>query len=268
MQTLDKIEKFDLVIICALQASFSTLVYPNTFNGAYVFGGGSAPVLDANNNPTGTTESITPILQYERALQNLPGGSPTTYQITTGTPLVFYHEQWMQLMSLPPGVSDAGLPHATGVVNLIAVAIVMVITTILVIGIKESANFNSLIVAMKVTVLVIFLMAFSLTALGFIIAWPMDSTQAFHGIINLFLIPLWLLSGALFPMAGASTWIRTLMYINPLTYGVEALRALLYPGMSATFPLPSAMATLLLFSLVMFALAFLMANRRTTRPAA
>jgi ABC-2 type transport system permease protein len=116
--------------------------------------------------------------------------------------------------------------------------------------------------------IVVFLVSFALTALGFAIAWPMDSTQAFHGIINLFLIPLWLLSGALFPMAGASTWIRTLMYINPLTYGVEALRALLYPGMSATFPLPSAMATLLLFSLVMFALAFLMANRRTTRPAA
>src|SRR3984957_10743286 len=114
----------------------------------------------------------------------------------------------------------------------------------------------------------IFLVSFALTALGFAIAWPMDSTQAFHGIINLFLIPLWLLSGALFPMAGASTWIRALMYINPLTYGVEALRALLYPGMTPTFPLPSAIATLLLFSLVMFGLAFLMANRRRTKPAA
>src|SRR6202162_2642571 len=54
-------------------------------------------------------------------------------------------------------------------------------------------------------VLAVFLVSFALTALGFAIAWPMDSTQAFHGIINLFLIPLWLLSGALFPMAGAST---------------------------------------------------------------
>ena len=115
---------------------------------------------------------------------------------------------------------------------------------------------------------VVFLVSFALTALGFAIAWPMDSTQAFHGIINLFLIPLWLLSGALFPMTGASGWIRVLMYLNPLTYGVEALRALLYPGMTATFPLPSAIATLLLFSLVMFGLAFLMANRRSTKPAA
>jgi len=115
---------------------------------------------------------------------------------------------------------------------------------------------------------VVFLVSFSLTALGFAIAWPMDSSQAFHGIVNLFLIPLWLVSGALFPMAGASGWIRVIMHLNPLTYGVEALRGLLYPGAEATFPLPSAMATLVLFSLVMFSFALLMANRRTTRPAA
>jgi len=115
---------------------------------------------------------------------------------------------------------------------------------------------------------VVFLVSFALTALGFAIAWPMDSTQAFHGIINLFLIPMWLLSGALFPLTGASAWIRAVMYINPLTYGVEALRSLFYPGTEIGFPLASSMATLLLFSLVMFALAFLMANRRSTRPAA
>src|SRR5664279_2995114 len=62
------------------------------------------------------------------------------------------------------------------------------------------------------TVLAIFLVAFSLTALGFIIAWPMDSTAGFHAVINLFLIPLWLLSGSLFPLSGASTWIRALMF--------------------------------------------------------
>ena len=79
-------------------------------------------------------------------------------------------------------------------------------------------------------VLTVFLVSFALTALGFTIAWSMDSTQAFHAIINLFLIPLWLLSGALFPLAGASGWIRFLIRINPLTYGVEALRDLLYPA--------------------------------------
>src|ERR1700683_2483406 len=72
-------------------------------------------------------------------------------------------------------------------------------------------------------VFVVFLVSFALTSLGFAIAWPMDSTQAFHAIINLFLIPLWLLSGALFPLAGASGWLRLVMRMNPMNYGVEAL---------------------------------------------
>jgi ABC-2 type transport system permease protein len=115
---------------------------------------------------------------------------------------------------------------------------------------------------------VVFLVSFSLTALGFAIAWPMDSPQAFHGIVNLFLIPMWLLSGALFPLDGASRWIRILMRLNPLTYGVKALRWLLYPTHASGSEVKSAVATLVLFSLVMFALALLMANRRSTKPAA
>ena len=61
---------------------------PDTFNGAFVFGGGSAPVLDANSNPTGETTTITALEQYRRAVMNLPGGKPTTFQMDTGTPLV------------------------------------------------------------------------------------------------------------------------------------------------------------------------------------
>jgi len=116
-------------------------------------------------------------------------------------------------------------------------------------------------------VLAVFLVSFSLTALGFAIAWPMDSTQGFHAVINLFLIPLWLLSGALFPLSGASGWMRLLMRLNPLTYGVEALRAVLFPGSSA-FPVSLSLMVLAAFSGAMFILAFVMANRRTTKPAA
>src|SRR5215469_2691759 len=116
--------------------------------------------------------------------------------------------------------------------------------------------------------IVTFLVSFSLTALGFAIAWPMDSSQAFHGIVNLFLIPMWLLSGALFQQNGASGWIRAVMDVNPLTYGVDALRWLLYPSQDGTFALKKDMATLILFSMVMFGFALLMVNRRTTKPAA
>ena len=72
------------------------------------------------------------------------------------------------------------------------------------------------------------LMAFGLTNLGLIIAWRMDSTQGFHAIMNLILIPIWLLSGAVFPGAGASIWLEWIMRLNPLTYGVAALRHALY----------------------------------------
>src|SRR5215470_5286599 len=122
--------------------------------------------------------------------------------------------------------------------------------------------------ALPLIVLTVFLVSFALTALGFAIAWPMDSTSAFHAIINLFLIPLWLLSGALFPLSGASGWLKIVMRINPLTYGVEALRALLYPDVPTDTSLAASMATLVLFSLFMFGLAFVVANRRSTKPAA
>lgn len=75
----------------------------------------------------------------------------------------------------------------------------------------------------------IFLTSLGLSALGFMMAWRMDSVQGFHAVMNLLLMPMWLLSGALFPAAGASPWVRAVMAANPLTYGLTALRAALGP---------------------------------------
>jgi hypothetical protein len=83
---------------------------PDTFNGAFVFGGGSAPTLDANNNPTGETTTITALEQYRRSQLNLPGGTPTTFQITTGTPLV-PETQWRLALYLQDRVKLT--PHLT-----------------------------------------------------------------------------------------------------------------------------------------------------------
>jgi len=61
------------------------------FNGTYTFGGGEAPVLDANNQPIpGETTTITGLEQYRRALLNLPGGTPTQYSNVRGNPEVDY----------------------------------------------------------------------------------------------------------------------------------------------------------------------------------
>jgi ABC-2 type transport system permease protein len=118
--------------------------------------------------------------------------------------------------------------------------------------------------------LITFLVAFALTALGFVIAWRMQSAQGFHAVINLFLIPLWMLSGALFPMSGANYWLKLLMYVNPLTYGMDALRLTLFPAAApaTVLPLWPSIAVLAGFAGVVFVAGFVVANRRSTLPAA
>ena len=82
-------------------------------------------------------------------------------------------------------------------------------------------------------------LSFGLTNLGLMIAWRMDSTQGFHAIMNLILIPIWLLSGAFFPVSGVPILLKWTMQLNPLTYGVAALRRCLYfnaPTLSEEIP--------------------------------
>jgi ABC-2 type transport system permease protein len=71
---------------------------------------------------------------------------------------------------------------------------------------------------------VLFVVAFGFTGLGFLIAWKLDSTQGFHAIMNLLLMPMWILSGALFPADGAPVWLRIVMRLNPMRHALDALR--------------------------------------------
>lgn len=72
------------------------------------------------------------------------------------------------------------------------------------------------------------LLAFGLTNLGLLIAWRMESAQGFHAVMNLLLIPIWLLSGAFFPSTGVPGWLAWMMKFNPLTYGLATFRQCLY----------------------------------------
>jgi ABC-2 type transport system permease protein len=99
----------------------------------------------------------------------------------------------------------------------------------------------------------LFLIAFAFTALGFILAWRMESIQGFHGIVNLVLMPMWFLSGALFPVEGAARGLAVLMRANPVTYGLAAFRGALYSGGAAG---PAAPASAWIVSVTFAALAF------------
>jgi ABC-2 type transport system permease protein len=109
------------------------------------------------------------------------------------------------------------------------------------------------------------LVAFGLTALGYIIAWKMDSTQGFHAIMNLFLIPMWLLSGAVFPASGAPDWLKFVIGVNPLTYGLAAVRWSIY-GMTGAGsmnlpPFTLSVVVSLIFAVFVVSTAILMTRR-------
>jgi ABC-2 type transport system permease protein len=119
---------------------------------------------------------------------------------------------------------------------------------------------------------VMLLVAWSLTSLGFVLAWRLDSTQGFHAIMSVLLLPMWLLSGAFFPApTGAGIverGVAALMFVNPLTYGVAALRHVL-AGNEAALPadlpsLPLSLALSVAFAAVMFVLACWVSGKRTT----
>jgi ABC-2 type transport system permease protein len=79
-------------------------------------------------------------------------------------------------------------------------------------------------VGLGLVVAICLLTGLGFTALGFAIAWRMDTTRGFHAVMNLFLLPLWFVSGAMFPVEGAAPVLQWLMWGNPVSYAVSGLR--------------------------------------------
>ena len=113
----------------------------------------------------------------------------------------------------------------------------------------------------------IFLISFTLTGLGFVIAWRMESTAGFHAIMNLLLVPMWMVSGSLFPMATAHGVIRAIMWINPLTYSITLMNGLLGLPNANPGPFTSTIVTTA-FGLVLLLISGFMATQKSTRSAA
>lgn len=72
-------------------------------------------------------------------------------------------------------------------------------------------------------------------ALGFLLAWGMRSTSGFHAVMMVFLMPLWMLSGALFPIDNVPGWLYLPMVLNPVSHALVLLRAPFYGGAEALF---------------------------------
>ena len=168
----------------------------------------------------------------------------------------------LSVLASPASRSSIVLGKVLGGATLAAIQGIIFLVFAPLVGVHAS------VAAIALSVITILLISFELTALGFAIAWPMDSTQAFHAVVNLILIPLWLLSGSLFPANGASGWMRFVMLLNPLTYGVDLLRHALFPTAETSFSVPVNLAVTITFCILSFTASWAIVNRRTNRPAA
>lgn len=72
-----------------------------------------------------------------------------------------------------------------------------------------------------------FLISFTLASAGILAAARMESMQGFQLIMNFVVMPLFFTSGAVFPLTGLPRWLAGLSRVNPLTYGVDALKEVL-----------------------------------------
>jgi ABC-2 type transport system permease protein len=162
------------------------------------------------------------------------------------------NEGFMQSVLIAP------IPVSAIVIGKLAGTTVLAVgQALLVFALAPLAGFELSLAPVLLAIPLLVAIALGLSGLGFTIAWHMDSTQGFHAIMTAFLMPMWFLSGAFFPSTGLPTWLGWIVAVNPLTYGVAALRRVLYLNdPMAVAGLPSIGISLLvvtLFSVTMFA---------------
>jgi ABC-type polysaccharide/polyol phosphate export permease len=129
------------------------------------------------------------------------------------------------------------------------------------------AGFSPLQVHWPLLILTLCLTSLGLTAFGFAVAWLVDNMQGYHAIQMTLLIPLWIISGAMFPPNPNQHVFFFLMRCNPVSYAVNATRQALYGGVApASAVLPYALSTsvlvLIFFAVITVGLATFVCKKR------
>jgi ABC-2 type transport system permease protein len=131
-----------------------------------------------------------------------------------------------------------------------------------------AAGFPYLSVSWPLLVAALALAAIGLAALGFAVAWIVDNVQGYHAIQMTLLVPLWVVSGAMFPVPADRPGFAAVMRWNPISYAVSAARRAL-AGPAAPGVLPGSalrdLAVCAAFAAAGLLLA-LLATRRAPRP--
>jgi ABC-2 type transport system permease protein len=130
---------------------------------------------------------------------------------------------------------------------------VIMLTLSLFVGVRLSPA------ALALSLVIMYLIAFAMSSLGIMIAARIKEMEGFQVIVNFIIMPIFFLSGALFPLDRLPAWLTFLTRIDPLTYGVDLLRGTMI-GVH-TFPLTADVLVIGLFAAVMLGIAVIEFNR-------
>jgi len=110
------------------------------------------------------------------------------------------------------------------------------------------------------------LVSFCITSLGILIAARLTSFDGFNIIMNFLVMPMFFLSGAMYPVSSMPIALRALSHINPLTYGIDAFKHILLrngtPPLGPEFPLSLDLLIVTSISVIMITLAVLSFSRK------
>ncbi len=109
------------------------------------------------------------------------------------------------------------------------------------------------------SLMAMFIVALALSSLGIVIAVRMTDFENFGTIQNFITLPLYLFSGAVFPTQGVPPWLGFILLVNPLTYGVNAIRGTLLGYNAGAVPLD--LTILGVFTVVMLTIAIFLSRR-------
>src|SRR5262249_52165782 len=133
------------------------------------------------------------------------------------------NEGWLQSVLVSPAPRWAiALGKTAGGATVAWAQAAVLLPTAPLVGVRFGA------IAAVLALVALAITSLAMTGLGLVFAWRCETSSAFHAVMNLVFMPMWILSGSLFPPGGAAPWMKWLMWINPLTWCTQSIRAPLF----------------------------------------
>lgn len=229
----------------------TSLAQPALF--LFVFGNGLARGLDIEGGVGSQLD--TPYLAF--IYPGIIGMSLLFTSVFSAVSIVWDREFGFlkEVMVAPISRSSVAIGKAFGGSSVAIIQALIILVLAPLVGVKLSF------LVVLAVIPVMLLISFSITCMGIAMAARMRSMEGFQMIMNFLVMPLFVLSGAMFPIERLPGWLHFLTRVDPLTYGVDALRFLMLGPGSAQFSLAFSVSVLAAFGAAMISLAVFLFNR-------